>query len=243
MSARGEDNVEIAFALTTAAGMGAALGGLVVFLPGMIRWASAKVLAISLAFSAGVMIYVSFVEIFEESFESFEDDGFSPAATEAYGTLSFFAGVMMVYLLSVCAHYLQQKSSTELTLPENISLEQALNESLHRQSSKLRRADSDLKGEADVEEDDMHCMEESIQKKGNDNSLEGIDLADGDEERDEEGSQAVVKTPGTPVAKTMETNLIPEDEREKTVLKKVGLLTGKSSYIISLCHSYETRGK
>ena len=57
----------LAFGLTMAAGMCTCLGAAVVFSPRLVSLANKKFLACSLVGAAGVMIYVSFVEIFQKS--------------------------------------------------------------------------------------------------------------------------------------------------------------------------------
>ena len=57
----------LAFALTLGAGMFTCLGASVVFFPSLVKFANKQFLASSLAVAAGVMIYVSFVEIFQKS--------------------------------------------------------------------------------------------------------------------------------------------------------------------------------
>ena len=61
-------NVLIALVLTTAAGLSTAIGGLIAF---MAKATNRKFLSVSLGFSAGMMIFVSFVEIFPEAQECF----------------------------------------------------------------------------------------------------------------------------------------------------------------------------
>eukprot|EP00041_Stephanoeca_diplocostata_P018935 m.400710 g.400710 ORF g.400710 m.400710 type:complete len:128 (+) comp21163_c0_seq6:168-551(+) len=60
----------VAFALTTGAGLATSIGAAAVFIPG---FQQQKWLGISLAFAAGVMLYVSFVEIFFKALGSFEE--------------------------------------------------------------------------------------------------------------------------------------------------------------------------
>jgi ZIP family zinc transporter len=50
----------------------------------------------SLGLSAGVMIYVSFAEIFTKSLISFEDAGYDEDAAYIYATCCFFAGVILM---------------------------------------------------------------------------------------------------------------------------------------------------
>jgi len=98
------ENVGVAFAAVCAAGASTAIGASVVFFPKLVKLASRRVLAASLGFSAGVMIYVSFVEIFQKSLEAFKahaieggyDDDKADSRSYIFGTLSFFAGVVVM---------------------------------------------------------------------------------------------------------------------------------------------------
>ena len=87
-------NVGVAFALVCGAGAATALGASVVFFPRLVKLASRRVLAGALGVSAGVMTYVSFVEIFNKSQSSFLDAGHSESDAYLYATLCFFAGVV-----------------------------------------------------------------------------------------------------------------------------------------------------
>lgn len=91
-------NVGVAFALVIGAGLATALGASVVFFPRLVKLASRRVLAAALGLSAGVMSYVSFVEIFTKSTGSFVDGGETKERGYLYGTLCFFggAGIMLV---------------------------------------------------------------------------------------------------------------------------------------------------
>ena len=89
-------NVGVAFALVCGAGAATALGASVVFFPRLVKLASRRVLAGALGVSAGVMTYVSFVEIFNKSQSSFLDAGHSEKNAYLYATLCFFAGVVVM---------------------------------------------------------------------------------------------------------------------------------------------------
>jgi ZIP family zinc transporter len=89
------DNVGIALALVFGAGASTAIGAAVVFFPSLVKLASKRVLAGSLGFSAGVMTYVSFVEIFSKSRGSFEERHDEDTA-HLYATICFFAGVTIM---------------------------------------------------------------------------------------------------------------------------------------------------
>ena len=64
-----DDHVIGAFILTLAAGLATGIGGLVVFFSNI---KNNRFLALSTSFAAGVMIYVSFVEMLPEAQISFE---------------------------------------------------------------------------------------------------------------------------------------------------------------------------
>jgi len=103
----GDDkNVGLAFALVCGAGASTGIGAAVVFFPSLVRLASRKTLASGLGFSAGVMSYVSFVEIFGKSIVGFEEAGHSEKRAYTYATLCFFAGVAIMTILGLIVHSL-----------------------------------------------------------------------------------------------------------------------------------------
>jgi len=89
------NDVIFAFLLTLIAGLATGIGGLVVLFS---KVTNKKFLSICLSFSAGVMIYIAFAEIFLEAAESLE---------YAYGdgmgylilTVSFFVGIAIMALV------------------------------------------------------------------------------------------------------------------------------------------------
>jgi zinc transporter ZupT len=90
------NNVGIAFALTFGAGAATALGAAVVFIPWAVKYANRKTLAASLGLSAGVMTYVSYVEIFQKSIASFLESGMTTNEAYRYATICFFGGVVFM---------------------------------------------------------------------------------------------------------------------------------------------------
>ena len=73
--------------------------------------ASRQFLAGSLGFSAGVMIYVSFVEILVKSKDAFIEDGTSEGNATLYSTLCFFSGILFMGLLDLAVHKLEGHAS------------------------------------------------------------------------------------------------------------------------------------
>lgn len=90
-----EGNVWFALGLTILAGLSTGIGGIIVL---FFKRTNAKLLSVALGFSAGVMIYVSFVELFFESKRLL-----TASAGEETGAwlnmLSFFGGVLLIAVI------------------------------------------------------------------------------------------------------------------------------------------------
>lgn len=92
-----EQNVLIAFALTAFAGLATGIGSALAFFS---KRTNTKFLSVSLGLSAGVMIYVSFVEILAKARDSLIE-----ATSEVTGTwmavLSFFGGIIVIMFIDM----------------------------------------------------------------------------------------------------------------------------------------------
>ena len=86
-------NVALAFGLSLFAGLSTGLGGLLVALK---RSPSDRFLAATLGFSAGVMVYISLVELLPEGVDTLAGEG---ARSELWGTVAFFAGIAVIALI------------------------------------------------------------------------------------------------------------------------------------------------
>jgi len=84
-----------AMLLTLVAGLSTGIGGLLSMFH---RQSSSRFLSLSLGFSAGVMVYLSFLEILPESIH-FLSGGMSETAAEVQGVIVFFMGVAIVALI------------------------------------------------------------------------------------------------------------------------------------------------
>lgn len=90
-----DENLLIAFALTTFAGLSTGIGSLIAL---FMKKTNKKFLAIALGFSAGVMIYVSMIEIFLKARESLvEELGEKMGAWVT--VLAFFGGMFLISLI------------------------------------------------------------------------------------------------------------------------------------------------
>jgi ZIP family zinc transporter len=96
-----KENVVPALLLVLGAGLSTGIGAAVVFIPSLVKLASRRVLAASLGFSAGVMTYVSFVEIFSKSNLSFVNAGHTTKLAYTYATLCFFGGILTMLGLNI----------------------------------------------------------------------------------------------------------------------------------------------
>ncbi|MDY3939120.1 MAG: zinc transporter ZupT [Spirochaetia bacterium] len=88
-------SVGIPFLLTLIAGAATGIGGATVFFSRKLRPAF---LSVSLGFSAGVMIYVSMIEIFPKAKEALEES-FSAGTSSWVTVVSFFAGIALIMLI------------------------------------------------------------------------------------------------------------------------------------------------
>ena len=101
----GLTNAELGLVLTTVAGSATALGAAVVFSERLVQLASKPFLAGALGLSSGVMLYVSFVEIFVKSLDGFADssafgdsDAYLMATAALFGGMGFMSGLCAVLL-------------------------------------------------------------------------------------------------------------------------------------------------
>ena len=94
------DDAPLGFGLVCGAGAATMLGAGIVFLPGCFAaLTSDKFLASCLAIAAGVMLYVSMVEIFVKSVDAYKDAGEKEDDAYLYGTCSLFGGMIVNMLL------------------------------------------------------------------------------------------------------------------------------------------------
>lgn len=92
-----EQNVQIAFLLTITAGLATGIGSTIAF---FVKDKSTKLLTFAMGFAAGVMLYVSFVEILPEAIHKLMTAyGEDEKKSTAYGVLAFFVGMLVVGII------------------------------------------------------------------------------------------------------------------------------------------------
>ena len=114
------NNILFAFLLTLFAGLSTGIGSIIAFL---VKKENQKFLSVSLGFSAGVMIYVSMVEMFEKSKESLilqlgDFNGYLCTI------LSFFAGILLIIIIDKVIP--SENSSQAISNKEGIKNKRAL---------------------------------------------------------------------------------------------------------------------
>ena len=97
-----DPSIWIGLALASGAGLSTCIGALTPFF----RVAATRLfLCVSIAFAAGVMGYVSFVELLAESMNSFRESDIATAhLSTLWGSLSFFGGILLTTLLDFVVH-------------------------------------------------------------------------------------------------------------------------------------------
>lgn len=92
-----EENVQMAFMLTILAGLATGIGSAIAF---FVKDKSTKILTFAMGFAAGVMLYVSFMEILPEAIikltEAYHGD---EKVGTTYGIIAFFAGMLIVAVI------------------------------------------------------------------------------------------------------------------------------------------------
>jgi len=108
-------NIKWAIIVSLGAGLATAVGGSLSFCPDLLaKVRQATILGVSLALSAGVMLYVSFIEIFAKSFEAILEAGdYTEAGAAAITTTCFFAGMGFCVLLEMLVAWMSKRSGTE----------------------------------------------------------------------------------------------------------------------------------
>ncbi|KAG7377518.1 Zinc transporter [Phytophthora boehmeriae] len=144
-------DVAVAFALNIAAGAATILGGMVVFSKRLVYLANPLSLAIALSLSAGVMMFISLVEIFGESVhlltEGLRTEDMTEETATGHGWLSatacFALGILLIYAIDIVVHKLSPEH--EITEIENLDSVRASMQQL--ESNKNKRSINDMEAQ------------------------------------------------------------------------------------------------
>lgn len=103
-----DQNAALGAVLVTCAGLATGLGASAVFFKRLVELASKRVLAVGIGLSAGVMLYVSFVEIFQKSLGAFLDFGYAEHDAYLCATICFFSGAVLMKAIGGMVHLLDR---------------------------------------------------------------------------------------------------------------------------------------
>ncbi|DBA03945.1 TPA: hypothetical protein N0F65_010598 [Lagenidium giganteum] len=151
MTVKTGSSVAIALGLTFAAGFATVVGGMVIFSKRLVHLANPISLAIALSISAGVMMFISLVEMFGESVELFtkgvRTESMPDDTASGHGwvlaTTCFGIGIALIYIIDYVAH----KISPELEATEIDNLE-----NLRRSMTQAHDDDAKIKSPVDYVE-------------------------------------------------------------------------------------------
>lgn len=121
------NEILIAFALTLFAGLSTGIGSAIAFFA---KRTNTTFLSISLGFSAGVMIYVSFMEIIPKSKDAILEVT-DPVSTAWITTASFFGGILLIAIID--------KLIPSAENPHEVKMVESMSEKEAKKNQKLMR--------------------------------------------------------------------------------------------------------
>ena len=117
-----DSNILFAFLLTAIAGLSTGIGSLIALIA---KKTNTNFLSISLGFSAGIMIYVSFMEMMPTAFRQLTES-FGEKTGNLYLILAFFAGILFINII-------------DFLIPENVNPHEAHGVEDMEKKTKLKR--------------------------------------------------------------------------------------------------------
>jgi len=161
LQAAEEGDPWFALLLTCCAGLATTIGAAMAF---CVNTNDNRVFAICLAISAGVMTYVSFVEILFKAAEKFQEAGYGEHDAFSLGTLVFFCGLVVSILIEMVAMCCFKRHSMENKAFHHGSAQQVAQ--AHQDPDQLARAISPDNQEQKVQASDVEVqMTQSGQQK------------------------------------------------------------------------------
>ena len=124
-----EQNISFALILTLLAGLATSIGGFLAF---FFKKKNLNTLALGLGFSAGVMIYVSFMELLPQAKNTLGQI-YNIKTAEGLTILFFFIGALFAWLIDYClpSHHLEDKTLNKETKLKRVGLFTALVLAVH----------------------------------------------------------------------------------------------------------------
>jgi len=174
-----------AFILVIAAGLCTMIGAAVVFFPFLANLAKPNILAMALSFAAGIMLYISLIDIYGKSIDGYVDDGYDDDKAYIYATLTFFGGCFVMFILDVFVEKLlewdlaraQAKGSANVinasVMGSTVGDKEAVNKMRDEFENKVQTGGNDADPKLFRRTADQSDIESDIPKKlnGDDNEL------------------------------------------------------------------------
>ena len=126
-------NILVPFLLTMLAGLSTGIGSLIAFL---CKHTNRKFLSVSLGFSAGVMIYVSFVEIFTEALETLTGELGNKLGNWTT-VLAFFGGILVIAVIDKLVP--SEENPHEMKYIEEVEVNRPLEKKADKKDKSLMR--------------------------------------------------------------------------------------------------------
>mmetsp|Transcript_5817 Transcript_5817/g.14809 ORF Transcript_5817/g.14809 Transcript_5817/m.14809 type:complete len:453 (+) Transcript_5817:147-1505(+) len=156
--------IGIAFAVSIGAGLATSIGAAVVFVA---RETNRRLLALGLAAAAGVMLFVSFIEIFYKADAEFlvTFDG-NETLARLLSTVCFFSGVMLTWILDLVVHRVWNHNDPQTVHEVNVdklqsSLQEVVPSAPARRIGDLGDSSPDVQSSGASSPDHMSSLESS----------------------------------------------------------------------------------
>eukprot|EP00483_Globobulimina_turgida_P001443 UN01445 len=206
------EDLVLAFGLTLAAGLATTIGAALSF---CIPVTYIEILPISLAFSAGVMIYVSFIEITQKGLDAFETElikthgeDTAKLLSHLYLSISFFCGIIIGYIIDFIVHLLGYEH--DIDIPQEIK------------ARNITKNDTDVKPSSSF----MKLLPNKQRLDEDNNNSEDITLQEAEIPSVPSHSTNNEEVNESTVENESETNEEKENEKERKALIKMSLITG-----------------
>ncbi|KAK8799513.1 hypothetical protein WA158_006062 [Blastocystis sp. Blastoise] len=124
----------IALGLGLLAGLATAVGGAIVYFKSFVKLANQSFLSGALGFAAGVMLFISFSELYNEATTHFQTAGNSNQLSLTYTVLSFFVGMAISFILEKLLH---KGTKVDFELPTKNTEEIA--SGVHKKKQKIQK--------------------------------------------------------------------------------------------------------
>ena len=178
---------ELGFILVIAAGMSTCIGAAAVYNSHLIQLSNKKILGCALGLSGGVMLYVSFVEIFVKASHALQDAGYSEKRSYLFATLCFFGGIFIMKVIDKIVHALDPYDISHGDFEFEVVEEEPVDETskVKEVDTLIKDSESDIVGDVELGNVVVDC---SLKSQGSDTSLLAKQTMAETEEKCEESS-------------------------------------------------------